>query len=172
MTLYEDMSDEEQCETAGIEVCGAGPVRRETAWSTNRKRMEPRAEQAEVEDLVAPMDVCAARELTCGDQAILEELAQAFEDEAPGMVDELTAAVEGGVADSVYRAAHKLKGALGVFCAGPTTRAAEQLEQMGRQNELTLAHDVLLTLMSELKRLRSALGGIGREVPHENHGGR
>lgn len=107
------------------------------------------------------MDLSGALELTCGDRQWLQEIAEVFEEECTAMLRDVKAAVDIGDANALFCAAHKLKGALANFCAGPSTRAALQLERSGRQGQLNGTPEALVVLIAEVTRLRCALGQIG-----------
>ncbi len=92
-----------------------------------------------------------------GDVDMLREIVELFFQQSPGWLGELRAAVAQGDAAALRRVAHSLKGAVGTF--GPTLahELAQQLENMGRENNLAGADKVLQNLERVIDALRPAL---------------
>jgi HPt (histidine-containing phosphotransfer) domain-containing protein len=88
-----------------------------------------------------------------GDEELLEELCQIFLRESPKLMLKLQQAVAVGDCDGVMRAAHSLKGESGCLGAGRTSRAARQLEEMGRRQDLSRAKPTLEVLEREVATL-------------------
>ena len=70
---------------------------------------------------------------------------------------ELQEAIALSDAQGLERAAHKLKGAAAVFDARSVVEAAEQLESLGRQNNVSAAGETLSHLGREIAKLTHAL---------------
>jgi len=70
---------------------------------------------------------------------------------------ELQEAIALADAQSLERAAHKLKGAAAVFDARSAVEAAEQLEILARQNHLSAAREMLSHLDHQIATLTRAL---------------
>ena len=58
---------------------------------------------------------------------------------------------------AVERAAHKLKGSVGIFGAERALDVAQALENMGREGDLTGAEEACLRLDEEIGRLKGAM---------------
>jgi len=71
-----------------------------------------------------------------GDE-LINELIQAFLDEAPVMVNELHTALASGDVDTFRRNAHSLKSNAGTFGAEELADLARELETLARENRLT-----------------------------------
>ena len=70
---------------------------------------------------------------------------------------ELQEAITLSDAQGLERAAHKLKGAAAVFDAKSVVEAAEQLEILGRQNNVSGAREILSHLDRQIATLTRAL---------------
>jgi signal transduction histidine kinase/DNA-binding response OmpR family regulator/HPt (histidine-containing phosphotransfer) domain-containing protein len=98
-----------------------------------------------------------------GDEELLQDLCHIFLEESPKLLQKLQQAVTAGDTDGVMRAAHSLKGEAGYFGADGTSHAARQLEDMGRDKNLSGAGDALAALERDLVILQLELRGL-REV--------
>ncbi|HVZ31588.1 MAG TPA: Hpt domain-containing protein, partial [Polyangiaceae bacterium] len=58
----------------------------------------------------------------------------------------------------VRTAAHRLKGALQLICAGPSAALAKELELAGKTGESDKFANLAQSLKTEMLRLRAALG--------------
>lgn len=105
----------------------------------------------------APFDRDSLMDLIASDMDLLREIAGIFEEDGPRYVGELRAAISAGDAGAVSRSAHSLKGACGVFRAGPASAAALRLELMGREGRLDGAEEALADLDRAVEDLRLAL---------------
>jgi len=100
-----------------------------------------------------------------GDEELFRELIQVFLVESPKLVEELRHAVCERNSDAVMRAAHSIKGELSYLGADAATQAAQQLEAMGRDHDLSRTEEILALLRQELERLYVAIrdpAGVGR----------
>jgi len=70
------------------------------------------------------------------------------------------AALDGGDAEAVRRAAHTLKSSLGLFEADGALAAALRLEEAARAGDLAGAQDALGDLRERVERLRPALTAL------------
>jgi HPt (histidine-containing phosphotransfer) domain-containing protein len=106
----------------------------------------------------APMlDHAAALSRSGGDPDLLKELAGLFLDEYPKSLTQLHEAIQQGDAGVVERAAHSLKGSVANFGALPAVKAAQQIELLGREQNLA-------GVGIELERLEAALGALKDEL--------
>jgi len=92
-----------------------------------------------------------------GDEELLAELCRIFLDESPRLLENLRVALGCEDTDAVMRAAHSLKGEAAYLGAYAAKQAAQQLEQMAQQGDLSLAERTFVILKSELDALYSAL---------------
>ena len=99
------------------------------------------------------------------DVELIRSLVAVFEADRPMLLSDVATALEADDADALERAAHTLKGAVGVFGAEPSRARAERIERMGRdgvvgearQEYVELEREVL-ALEEDLKRLVEELG--------------
>jgi two-component system, sensor histidine kinase and response regulator len=99
------------------------------------------------------------------DEELLQELCQIFLEESPKLLQKLRQAVGNGDSDGVMRAAHSLKGESSYLGAGATSRAAQQLEEMGRTKDLSRAHETFAVLEKEVASLHYQL----KELAESHH---
>ncbi len=92
-----------------------------------------------------------------GDRALFGQLIQIYDEDAPVLLDAIRRAVRGDDAQSLERAAHRLKGLLANFGAEEATSCARQLEQCGNAGRVEEAGEMLDCLTRELDRLNRAL---------------
>ena len=92
-----------------------------------------------------------------GDRELLAELIDVFLPDAEGMLQCVSEAVARQDATAVGRAAHKIKGSLSIFSSSAATETAQLLETMGRNQDLSLAREVLAQLEQQVERLKKAL---------------
>ena len=71
-----------------------------------------------------------------GDWELLKSLAEVFFDSYPAQLSQLRDAIGRGDGRTVYRLAHTLVGAVGIFGAKTAVEAASRLEAMGRETRL------------------------------------
>lgn len=86
-----------------------------------------------------------------GDLDLLRELAGVFQKECPLMMESIRAAVAGRNPAEVEKAAHKLKGCVGVFTNRGPFECALHLEMMGRENNLTAADQIFRELEIQVR---------------------
>ena len=91
------------------------------------------------------------------DDTAMRELLALYLEEAPRLRAALRAAVGGGSAEPVRRAAHALKGTLNSITAYPAGTAAEVLEHMGRTGEVRDAAGALANVETQLDQLEAAV---------------
>jgi two-component system, sensor histidine kinase and response regulator len=92
-----------------------------------------------------------------GDEELLRELCQIFLEESPKLLVKLRQAILDSDAQGVIRAAHSLKGELGYLGAAGASQAAQELEDMGHQNNLFRAGEILVGLERDVTSLHLAM---------------
>ena len=102
-------------------------------------------------------DVAAALAAVGGDRGLLKEIVALFRADAPGWLGELADALAAGDSVRLRRIAHTLKNSAGYFGAGSTYALALELEERGRNNDLTGAESIRERLVAEVARLDPAL---------------
>ncbi len=94
---------------------------------------------------------------------LLVELIQLFKELGPEMLADIKDSIERGSAEDLQRSAHTFKGSVGNFAAQDVFQAAFSLENMGRNQELTGAQDVVKLLETEMNILTDELKAIENE---------
>jgi HPt (histidine-containing phosphotransfer) domain-containing protein len=94
------------------------------------------------------------------DLDFLRELAGMMCDMAPGLVERIRDAIERQDAVRLEQAAHRLKGSLIPFVAAVAIQAAQSLETMGHEHELSSACQEYDLLEADVQRLLVALREI------------
>jgi HPt (histidine-containing phosphotransfer) domain-containing protein len=96
-----------------------------------------------------------------GDEELLRDLCRIFLEESPKLLARLQQAVEANDCDGLMRAAHSLKGECSYLGAGGASQAARQLEEMGRNQDLSGAGNMLAVLEREVAGLHLELNEGG-----------
>jgi HPt (histidine-containing phosphotransfer) domain-containing protein len=99
------------------------------------------------------LDVVALLGSVAGDRELLDELAGTFTEEVPGWIATLRTALASDDAETIFRVAHGVNGAVGYFKARGVQRPAADLEAMGRQRNLKGASAALDQLEAGLLKL-------------------
>ena len=93
-----------------------------------------------------------------GDKELLEEITDLFFEDAPDLLNQIGTAVAQNDCEGLLSSAHALKGAVSNFAAGRARDLAFDLEQMGRDEQLTAdAGDKHQALEVELQNFHDEL---------------
>jgi CheY-like chemotaxis protein len=169
MTAHALKGDRERCLEAGMDGYVSKPVQADELFRELERVLyayavsntaKPEEEPREEEFIRAH-----AVERLAGDEELLQELFDIFQEECPRMLTEVREAVEAGDGASLRRAAHTLKGAVGNFGTGAAFKAAARLEGMGSSGDLTGASAVYTDLDLAIRRLCASFGDCGRTNP-------
>ncbi|QEG02221.1 Signal transduction histidine-protein kinase BarA [Stieleria maiorica] len=107
------------------------------------------------------IDVQHARDRMRGcNDAFLTEIAKVLREEAAQRVSEIETALAAGDAKVVARGAHTLKGAAGNFGAKPVVRIAEQIEALGKDDNLAPVPELLESLKQQVAQLDTELAAF------------
>ena len=111
------------------------------------------------------MDIEAALELVGGDEDILKEVIGVFlEYDYPDQFSRLKDGIDRHDAQTVKEAAHSIKGAVSSFGSKVLTGTALELEEMGRNNDLTGAPAALRELEEEVKQFTEVYARYSRAI--------
>jgi HPt (histidine-containing phosphotransfer) domain-containing protein len=99
----------------------------------------------------------AARQMTGGDDALLDELVALFPEESGNHLEAIRRAIELGDSDSLNRAAHTLKSAAKLFGASSLAACALTIENLAGKADMDEAAALVPELESELGRVVAAL---------------
>jgi two-component system, sensor histidine kinase and response regulator len=156
MTAHAMKGDRERLLRAGMDDYLAKPIQSAELMRILEKftPTTPPTEEPE------PLDLEAALACMGGDANILADIAALFLEDYPKTLQEIQAAVSGGNALALNRAAHTLKGSLGYLGARSAEARARELETMSSEGELGSAPEVLAALEDQLARLRPAVAEL------------
>ncbi|MDA0330254.1 MAG: response regulator [Gemmatimonadetes bacterium] len=169
MTAHAMVGDRDRFLDAGMNDYVSKPINRDRLQEVLRGigRTQPPPEVAPPEDAIAEADKAERSydrailmERMDHDMDLIRALVDVFASDRDKLLGELEGALDGGDAEALERAAHTIKGALGVFGAEPARARAERLEHIGRDGSIEdgraqypeLRHAVL-TLESDLRDL-------------------
>ena len=98
------------------------------------------------------------------DAELVRTLVEVFDDDRGRLLGDIERAVAERDPSSLDRAAHTIKGALGVFAAQRAWELAERLEMMGRGGGVTDAGALLSELQEEVGRVVDGLHALVKEM--------
>jgi HPt (histidine-containing phosphotransfer) domain-containing protein len=100
-----------------------------------------------------PIRLALALRRVEGDLDLLEELVKTFQEDLPGRIERLRAAIERGDPQDAARSAHSLRGPLGILGAEQAQALAEHLETFGSGGRLDEAATLYRTFEREVARV-------------------
>jgi CheY-like chemotaxis protein len=166
MTAHAMKGDRELCIGAGMDGYITKPIRFSDIEQTLAGLANPSVPPTKPMTKAASWNKTEALDRIGGDEVLLRDLCHIFLEESPKLLQKLQQAVAAGDSDGVMRAAHSLKGESSYLGAGGTSEAARQLEQMGRNQDLSCAANTLAVLQREVASLHldlEDLAGVHRE---------
>jgi two-component system, sensor histidine kinase and response regulator len=162
MTAHAMKGDRERCLDAGMDGYITKPVRFSDIEQTLAGLAKPPVMLPKASAEAVSWNRAEALDRIGGDEELLQDLCNIFLEESPKLLQRLQQAVAAGDTDGVMRAAHSLKGEAGYLGADGTSHAARQLEEMGRDKNLSQASDTLETLEREVASLHLELKDLAR----------
>jgi CheY-like chemotaxis protein len=163
MTAHAMTGDRDRCLAAGMDGYVAKPVQAQELCRMIDELVLPGA--AAEKAAGASLDREAALESVGGDEGLLREIIGLFSTQSAQWMADIRDAVERGDAVQLRRVAHKFKGAVGHFGAGPVYGAAQRLETMGLHGDLTGAAAAREELEEQLHRLLQSLTAFSAREP-------
>jgi signal transduction histidine kinase/CheY-like chemotaxis protein/HPt (histidine-containing phosphotransfer) domain-containing protein len=167
MTAHAMKGDRERCLEAGMDGYVSKPVHAEELFKAiARFAPAPGDDTGRGERVPTPraakdvFDLEATLKGVGGERQLLKALIQVFFQDYAQRLTQIHAGLAAKDAQVVYRSAHALKGAIGVFNAAPAYQAAQQLEQMGREGSLEAAAEASSELQAKLRVLHQALSAL------------
>ncbi|MHB1421945.1 MAG: PAS domain S-box protein [Gemmataceae bacterium] len=169
MTAYAMKGDRERCLESGMDGYVSKPIQPRELWEMIDKLVPPRDTPASLPQPSPPeggeergklqslVERNAIRDRFDGDLKLLRELIDLFFADSPRLWQNVRDALAQANAPQLARAAHALKGSIGVFGVESAHAAAERLEQLARGGDLTQAPQAGAHLEAELERLKSIL---------------
>jgi two-component system sensor histidine kinase/response regulator len=160
MTAHAMKGDRELCLASGMDGYITKPVRFSDIEQTLAGLAKPPVTPPKPAVQAASWKRAEALDRIGGDEELLQDLCHIFLEESPKLLQKLQQAVAAGDTDGVMRAAHSLKGEASYLGADGTSHAARQLEEMGRDKNLSQAGDTLAALERDLAILQLDLKGL------------
>jgi two-component system, sensor histidine kinase and response regulator len=160
MTAHAMKGDRERCLAAGMDEYISKPIRPADLLELVEQCVGvPVSTEAE---LAAPPagefpDRTKILELFDGDEQLVQEIAETFCMDCPLQLKAIGDAIREKDATAVERASHLLKGSVGCFGAPGAFHAAQRLENMGREGELSEAPEALAQLQEKVNTLLELL---------------
>ena len=163
MTAHAMTGDRERCLAGGMDGYVAKPIRIADMFATIAALV---AGEASPEDGAAVIvdEQKLLSHAFAGNAALLVDVIDAFTTETPPALAAMHEAVDAGNLAALARAAHKMKGTVGVFTTGPALAAAVELETAARADDVNRARAALV-------RFEKGIGQLGdrlREVRAKN----
>lgn len=103
-----------------------------------------------------------------GDEQLLRELIEVFLEDCGPLVNEVSLAVTGKQPLNLERAAHKLKGSVSIFGSRIVIQAAQTLETMGRNQDLSQAGEALTHLENQMAAMQKGLADVRQQTCQES----
>jgi len=164
MTAHAMKGDREQCLAAGMDAYIAKPIRANDLYDVVEGIIDrvgaSRDEDAATTETTEAIDRDFLLKQVGGNTQTLNEVVEVFTLECPKLMEEIRAAITDSDLDRLQRAAHTLKGSIQIFGIEGLAVTAQQLENMGRQKNLTRAEDAWLRLAQEIERLMPMLNDL------------
>jgi CheY-like chemotaxis protein/HPt (histidine-containing phosphotransfer) domain-containing protein len=155
LTAHALKGDRERCLSAGMDGYVAKPIRAAELYQAIAELL-PEAQTADV-PTAAVLDRSEAMKHTNGDAELLRELTAVFLQDCPRMTEEIRTSLQAGDALKLQRAAHSLKGSVGILGGVAAFEAALRLETMARQGDLSQAESAWEALQQALEQFHHAL---------------
>jgi CheY-like chemotaxis protein/HPt (histidine-containing phosphotransfer) domain-containing protein len=161
MTAYGSKDDRDLCLAAGMDAYLSKPVRIRALLDAINSVISGSTVDAGVPagEVQAPvvLDKAAALEQVDGNTALLRHLLASFRRNSIRLLSEVRAAVTSSDGKALCQAAHLLKGSAGLLGATAVVAAAQRLETMGDEGNLSSSEEAYAALAAEMDRLRTAL---------------
>lgn len=193
MTAHALQGDREKCIAAGMDDHIAKPMEQETLFAlieklagdvqtevcddvadgedSRQQADEPDTSDAEVAAEAKSFDERQALRRVGGRRETLCRLAKVFLDNRDEMLSAVADALGCGDAEAVRKAAHRLRGSLGLLAANAAHDAAYRLELAGRESRLDEAEQHWEVLRREMLRLSEDLTAYRKEAIHATDSG-
>jgi PAS domain S-box-containing protein len=157
MTAYAMKGDRERCLAAGMDGYVSKPIQPRELWRAIDQLVPGSGADGASATTGDILDRREALERVGGDTGLLRELIAVFRADGPRLGKDIADALARGDAQKLSRTAHTLKGAVSTFGAASAEAAAQQVERLAGQGDLSGAAAAVAHLDMELGRLKHAL---------------
>ncbi len=168
MTAHAMKGDQERCLKAGMDAYISKPIQTQILFETIESLTSDLARldgaDHEKEKGSPAIDVNALLTGVGGDRKLLKELADLFLGDSPKMLSRIKQALSTGDAAALARAAHALKGSVGMFSTKGAFESARSLEAMGKKGSLSRGRRTYQALERELSQLIKAITALRNKV--------
>jgi protein-histidine pros-kinase len=100
-----------------------------------------------------------------GDEKLLKRMIHTFLRDTPKRLIGIAGAIRRKKPETLASLAHALKGSVSIFGAEGARKQANELQELGRSNELSGAASVLSRLKEEIAKLQANLRGYANQTP-------
>lgn len=92
-----------------------------------------------------------------GDEALMNEVIRSFLSTLPEAIEKLESAIKSGNAHDLKTSAHALKGSAANFHVATLQQSLQELEDLGKNNQLVRANDQLISIKAQITQLKTNL---------------
>jgi len=173
MTAHAMKGDRERCLEAGMDGYVSKPVQSKVLYEMIEAMTRPAViAESLSHPPVPPVTTPVAREAVNlneildrlgGNVGLLQSIVSLFDEDCPGQMASIQAAIKANDADALAIAAHTLKGSLLALSAERASAAVLELEKMGRESRFQGAAELFAILESEVAAVGDELQKIVRE---------
>ena len=159
MTAHAMAGDRERCLAAGMDGYVAKPIRITDLFTTLSAVVggEPPSDQGAAALVDQEHLLIHA---FAGNAALLADVTDAFIADTPIALATMRAALEAGDLPRLGKAAHKMKGTVGVFTTGPAIAAVAEIEAAARAGDVDRTREALAQLDSHVDELLARLSDV------------
>ncbi len=157
MTAQAFKSDIDKCFEAGMDDYLAKPIKKDKLYMIIEKNAvcENGNETAfDFEEVIKQV----------GDEETFNKVARIFLQDLPEHMGNIKKAIDCKSSEDLWKAAHKLKGALAIFGNDGACKTALDLEKLGKAGDLQTASNTFIIFENEVERLKNALTCFAKET--------